>query len=154
MLTHRSVSLSTPWSMTAALIVAAAVTLLVAMAFSTWQADSPAAPAVAEHTFGNVPETLVDQRANIENGFAEARRARTDMFVHALEHGMAVEAEHAFGPMAGFDAQWDLYYADVITADGMVTLYTAVYKDEPLIRYTATWDPANGCATSWQPVIW
>ena len=102
----------------------------------------------------NVPDSLVDQRARIENEFAEARRARTDMLVYAIEHGMAVEAEHTFCAVADFDDAWHLYSTNILTPEGKVTLYTAVYKKEPLIRYIAAWDVMHGRATPWQPVLW
>ncbi len=149
--THSSVSLSTFWSMIIALIAAAAGLLLLAMAFSALYLNS-AGDSI--ETFGDVPKSLVDQRARIENELVEARRARIDMFLHASEHGMAMEAESAFGPMAAYDNDWNLYYSDVITTDGKVTLYTAVNKRVSLIRYTATWDAANGWATPWEPVLW
>lgn len=101
-----------------------------------------------------VPQSFPDQNAIIANGEAEARRAHTDMLVHALRHGIDVVSERTFGPIEDFDVAWTLYSADVVTPDGTVTLYTAVHKKEPLVRYTSAWDAHNGSATPWQPVTW
>jgi hypothetical protein len=103
---------------------------------------------------GEVPQSFPDQNAVIANGLAEARRAHTDMLVHALRHGIDVVSERTFGPIDDFDVAWTLYSADIVTADGTVTLYTAVHKKEPFMRYTSSWDAHNGSATPWQPVTW
>jgi hypothetical protein len=107
-------------------------------------------------TFGDAqkPRDVSVESARVDRVAGEPQRARTDMLVHAMQHGIAVEAEHAFGVIPGFDPQWNLYYAEFATADGPVTLYTAVNRDEPAIRYTTTWDHDHGCASPWEPVLW
>lgn len=154
---------STPLShfsmMAAAFLIAAVATGMITVNWRTRHAGGGSYTSSTRTTTetilgGEVPQSFPDQNDIIANVQAEARRAHTDMLVHAMRHGIDVVSERTFGPIEDFDVAWTLYFADVVTPDGTVTLYTAVHKEEPHARYTSAWDAHNGSATPWQLVTW
>jgi hypothetical protein len=152
MLTHRASAPFTNRYFAIAFAVAMAITAgTLTLRLSREHATARAAVAAVDERA--VPATLEDRRSLLERTAAETLRARTDMFAHAMRHGMAVEAEHTFGPVADFDANWNLYYAELETPEGMITLYTAVSRRDSSVRYTATWDHLHGQPRPWERVL-
>jgi hypothetical protein len=107
--------------------------------------DAEVTVTVADHHHPPIAAHLADH-------IAKEQRARTDMLVHAARLGMAVEAEGEFGVRPGFDPDWDLYYSVVSTADGAVTLYAAVYRANPAVRYLAVWHHLEPAPSPWHLV--
>lgn len=103
---------------------------------------------------GEVHVTVTDHHPPIAHHLDQEQRARTDMLMHATQLGMDVEAEGAFGVEPDFDPDWDLYYSVVRTVDGAVTLYAAVYRPNPGVRYMAAWNHLEPAPTQWQLAVW
>jgi hypothetical protein len=158
MFVHRDSSLSLRF---AAIAFATAMVLVVwtlLMSLSTSRSlNSPTFP----ESVGTV-QTISDEagfavipprgsgRDTLDRLMWEEPRAHVDMLSHALRHGWTVEAEGRFGTFDRWNASWNLFYWELQTADGNVTLYTAVSKLDPSLRYTAAWDDRKQQPTGWE----
>ena len=102
---------------------------------------------------GNAFGTPRSEKPITETHFRETCDWIADMQSYAVRRGIAFDGVGAMIETPHWNYDWLLFEVDVYAGDEVFTLYEAVNKTDPGVRYLTMWNTSEGAARQWELVL-